>query len=86
MKGPENGLSITANPTPGLTHISLQNPPAKGISYTLTNLAGQSLTGYAGSFRNELDVDLSGLPAGMYLLRLESEEFEEGECLRIVKE
>jgi aminopeptidase N len=72
-----NELKIYPNPAPGELKISLKNPTDRKLNIQLLNVLGQSI--YQKEIetpgRDELiNIPLSGLPKGIYLLKLESEK------------
>jgi hypothetical protein len=90
-------LLITAgpNPTEGAIHIARpqrpresesQATPATKIHYTLTTLSGTAIPTITGHFQNELDLDLSTLPSGIYILQLHSPQLAQAAQLKIIRQ
>jgi hypothetical protein len=74
------------NPTNGSILISCQVFPHHLISYSLTNSAGQAIPQMAGQFVNSLDLDLSSLASGLYMLSMTPSWSSETCILKIIKE
>ena len=66
-------LSISPNPASGLTQLSLTSPDAEPARLILSNLLGETLQSRSIELAvgdNLFDIDLSTLPAGMYVVYL----------------
>ncbi len=66
-------LSISPNPTGDLTQLSLTSPDAEPARLSLSNLLGETLQSRSIELvvgDNQFDLDLSALPAGMYVVHL----------------
>ena len=81
-------LAATAypNPTPGRLTLQLSGPAAKVLRVTISSAVGQVLRTEALDLgaAAEATVDLSGYPAGIYLLRLQADNQQT--VLRVTKE
>jgi hypothetical protein len=66
----QNQLSYYPNPVATKLNVSA---PYRVLEVTITNLIGQTV--FADHYNNEkVQVDVSGLPAGMYLMRINDTE------------
>ncbi len=71
------GLVVSPNPSQGLFRLSLHNAPAGALRADVFDAAGrlvltQQLSSAGGEFQTT--VDLSGVPQGLYLLRLSDDK------------
>lgn len=66
------GIQLFPNPTVGSTLLRLDKTP-KNTSFLLTNLLGQRIEREPLATDLGWEFDLSGLPAGVYLLRMEAD-------------
>ncbi len=71
-------VSVAPNPTEGILYVS---SPVAIKSCSVFNLGGGILTSLEGSGMNELTLDLSGLAAGTYILRVD----RNGTCPAVFK-
>jgi hypothetical protein len=67
-EGKEQGIRVFPNPSTGQIKISVDTDPSTNITAEITDLAGKVIQ--TGRFRNELVVDLSDNPKGIYLIKL----------------
>lgn len=88
LSDPDKTVHFAAgpNPTHDLITVVLSNRLQHRIKYALTDLSGKRLTGFSGTFSNQLKLDLSALSKGIYLLQMESPEFKQGASLRIIRQ
>ena len=73
----ERSLTVAPNPTTGQTAVLLNLEQPTQLSWTLYDLTGrrvqQQPLHWLSAGENELRLDLSGLPAGLYTLSLEAD-------------
>lgn len=68
------GLALYPNPASEVIHVEFENPRGEAVSFTMTTVEGKivasgNLHPFAG--RNKLDVSVSELPRGIYILSVE---------------
>jgi hypothetical protein len=69
-QNPAASVSISPNPTSGMIRIKLINSDKKTMLFTIGNLNGK-LVYKSSSNENEVEIDLSDQPAGIYFLNVE---------------
>ena len=83
---PMRKLSVYPNPSSGLFRIKLTGPPAKNLSYVITDARGKLVM--QGSFLNDAkeegawELDLQSLSAGFYFLKMEGIQNETIKLIR----
>jgi len=60
---------IYPNPAHNLLHISIQNPDNGNASISLYDMLGQKLQDESMANKTEIDLDISGLASGVYLVK-----------------
>ncbi len=71
-QGEETVFVLFPNPTNSNIYIQLKENDIHPYSVTLTNLSGRAL--FSGSFMEQTSIDISLLPAGLYLLKCYNKE------------
>lgn len=74
------------NPTRDFINVSLENASSGDFRYSLKTIDGREIPGFSGMFSSSLNLDLSGLAAGVFLLKIDALETGQAESLRIIKE
>ena len=68
VNGPNNGVRIFPNPTGGMIYIALDSLSWKIINFEISNMAGTIVD--KKSFVNNVSIDLTDKPRGLYILKL----------------
>ena len=66
---PSNAITLSPNPTSGRVKVSAEEPMRQVAVY---DMAGKEVLAVAASGRN-VEIDVSGLPGGTYVVKVESE-------------
>ena len=78
-------VSVTPNPTKDLSIVSIKNTYGKNYKFQLVNMNGQSFLQQNLKGNQEIEIDSKNLPAGVYMINIESEGFYTNEKLIILK-
>lgn len=76
----KQGLQVSPNPTFGVVYLSLADPETGTLQVRLTDMQGSTLRGWTFSKPAETwngSIDLSGLPAGTYVLQIKGTTIRE---------
>ena len=83
----DNVISVYPNPADDLLNITFEYDKESEIEFCITDIAGRIVyNGQAPIFASDshLQIDVSGLPAGLYLLNIHNTEFNQ--TIRFIKE
>ncbi len=74
------------NPTTHLLTVRADDPKHRSIAYELYDLQGRRVSQIQGEFAGSVDLDLSSLPSGIYLLQLSHADWAAPESIKIVRQ
>lgn len=66
------GIVLGPQPASGFVTVNFSNPVFDSFTLNISNLSGSVLLEKSGIISNKFDINTSGFPSGMYILRLTS--------------
>lgn len=69
----QNNIAVYPNPSAGIVMVNFTNVENTSVNVNVVNALGEIVFNEYGLTGNQLQIDLSGYPAGVYTLRLETD-------------
>ncbi len=81
----ELGMNVFPNPSTGQFTVSLDNPANRPLTYSVFNTLGQAVEfgEWPEGLTDQLNIDLSAQGAGVYIIRLEGEGYQDSQRVMV---